>query len=105
MFAVSVAVETGAAADGLRLAEQIDHERSPSIERRVAFLLDQAKSHQQRRDYTGTLMMLGTAEREAPEDVRHRPAARLLLHTLVQRGRRTVATEAARLATRVGVTL
>ncbi|WP_158839457.1 helix-turn-helix domain-containing protein [Saccharothrix deserti] len=103
MFAVSVAVETGATAEGLRLAERIDHERSPSIERRVAFLLDQAKGYQQRRDYAGALMMLSAAEREAPEDVRHRPAARAVLHTLVQRGRRSVSSEAARLAIRVGV--
>ncbi|QFZ21307.1 helix-turn-helix domain-containing protein [Saccharothrix syringae] len=103
MFAVSVAVETGDAAEGLRLAERIDHARSPSIERRVALLLDQAKSYQQRRDHTGALMMLSAAEREAPEDVRHRPAARTVLHELVQRGRRSVATEAARLARRVEV--
>ncbi|MEV0681783.1 hypothetical protein AB0I60_35205 [Actinosynnema sp. NPDC050436] len=50
MFAVSVAVETGSAAEGLRLAEQIDHHHSRSIERRVAFLLDQAKGYEQRRE-------------------------------------------------------
>jgi hypothetical protein len=43
MYAVTVEIEAGEVAEGLRLAEQIDHRRSPSIERRVAFLLDQAK--------------------------------------------------------------
>lgn len=105
MFAVSVAVETGDAAEGLRLAEQINHDRSPSIERRVAFLLDQAKGYEQRRDFTGALMMMAATERQAPEDVRHRPAAHAVLRQLVQRGRRTVASEAARLAVRVGVPL
>lgn len=98
MHAVSVEVEAGAAADGLRLAEQIRHDRSPSIERRVAFLLEQAKGHTQRRDYGSALVLLTAAEREAPQDVQHRPAARALLHTLVQRGRRPI-------AGRVGVTL
>ncbi|GAA3881373.1 hypothetical protein GCM10022243_52460 [Saccharothrix violaceirubra] len=105
MFAVAVAVEAGAAAEALRLAEQIDHHHSPSLERRVAFLIDQAKGHEQRRDYASALVMLTMAEREAPEDMRHRPAARGLLDTLVRRGRRTVAAEAARMATRVGVPL
>jgi hypothetical protein len=103
MFAVSVAVETGEAAEGLHLAERVDHARSPSIERRVAFLLDQAKGYQQRRDHAGALMMLTAAEREAPEDMRHRRAVRSVLHTLVQRGRRSISSEAARLAARVGV--
>ncbi|PWW64116.1 helix-turn-helix domain-containing protein [Actinokineospora spheciospongiae] len=105
MFAVSVAVETGDTAEGLRLAEQVDHDSSPSIERRVAFLIDQAKGYEQRRDFAGALMMVSAAERQAPEDVRHRPAARAVLSRLVQRGRRTVAGEAARLATRIGVPL
>lgn len=105
MHAVSIEVEAGAAADGLRLAEQIDHDRSPSIERRVAFLLDQAKGQVQRRDYGSALVMLSATEREAPEDLKHRPAAHKLLETLVQRARRSVATEAARLATRVGAPL
>lgn len=103
MLAVSVAVESGDAAEAPRLAERVDHERSPSIERRVALLLDQAKGYGQRRDFAGALMAVAAAERLAPEDVRHRPAAHAVLHQLVQRDRRTVAGEAAGLAARVGV--
>lgn len=103
MYAVSVELEAGEAAEGLRLAENIHHDRSPSIERRVAFLLDQARGHSQRRDYGSALALLHTASREAPEDVTHRPAARRILTTIIQRGRRGVATEAAQLAQRVGV--
>ena len=87
------------------MAEQVDHDRSPSIERRVAFLLDQAKGQVQRRDYGSALVMLSATERKAPEDLKHRPAAHRLLETLVRRARRSVATEAARLATRVGAPL
>jgi len=101
MFAVSVAMQTGDAAEGLRLAEQVKYEGSPSIERRVAFLLDQAKGYEQRRDFASALVVMAAVERQAPEDVRHRPAAHAVLRQLVRRGRRTVAGEAARLAIRV----
>lgn len=102
MYAVSVEVETGEAAEGLRLAEHIDHDRSPSIERRVAFLLEQAKGYTQRYDFGSALALLQAASWEAPEDVAHRPTAQQLLATIIHRGRRGVAAEAAQLARHVG---
>jgi transcriptional regulator with XRE-family HTH domain len=105
MYAVSVEVESGEAVEGLRLAERIDHDRSPSIERRVAFLIDQAKGYQQRRDFATALTVLHAAEHEAPEDMQYRPAAHTVLRTVVQRGRRHVAAEASRLALRIGLPL
>lgn len=103
MYAVSVEVEAGETAEALRLAERVDHDHSPSIERRVAFLIEQAKSYTQRRDYASALALLQAAGREAPEDVAHRPAARQLLRTVIHRGRRGIAAEAAQLADRVGL--
>ncbi|WP_072477566.1 helix-turn-helix domain-containing protein [Amycolatopsis australiensis] len=103
MYAVTVEVESGEAVEGLRLAAQVDHERSPSIERRVAFLLDQAKGYVQRRDFATTLALLGTAEQDAPEDVRFRPAAHALLRTVIERGRRTESAGAVRLAADIGL--
>jgi transcriptional regulator with XRE-family HTH domain len=103
MFAVSVEVEAGEAVEGLRLAEHVNHDRSPSIERRVAFLLDQAKGYEQRRDFASALTLLTAAEREAPEDMQYRPAAHTVLRSVVKRGRRHVAAEAARLALRIGL--
>lgn len=105
MYAVSIEAEAGEAAEALRLAERVGYEQSPSIERRVAFLLEQAKSHEQRRDYASTLLLLRTAAREAPEDVAHRPTAQRLVHALVHRGRRAVSHEAALLAAEVGLRL
>lgn len=105
MYAVSVEVEAGDAAEALRLADLVGYDRSPSIERRVAFLLEQAKGYEQRRDYASTLVLLQTASREAPEDVAQRPAARQLLETVIQRGRRSVASDAVRLAGEVGLPL
>ncbi|MBV9013654.1 MAG: helix-turn-helix transcriptional regulator [Pseudonocardiales bacterium] len=100
MYAVSVEVEAGEAAEALRLAEQVDPDRSPSIERRVAFLIEQAKGYTQRRDYASALVLLQRVSREAPEDMAHRPAAHQLLRTVIHRGRRGVAAEAAQLADR-----
>lgn len=105
MYAASIEFEAGEAAEGLRLAERIDHHRSPSIERRVAFLIEQAKGYEQRRDLAGALTLLTTAEREAPEDMRYRPAAHAVLHAVVRRGRQPIAAEASQLALRIGLTL
>ncbi|WP_216211013.1 helix-turn-helix domain-containing protein [Amycolatopsis aidingensis] len=103
LYAVSIEVESGEAVEGLRLAERIQHERAPSIERRVAFLLDQAKGYQQRRDYGRSLPLLRTTAREAPEDLRYRPSAHRLLRAAIERGRRSVSAEASRLARSIGV--
>jgi transcriptional regulator with XRE-family HTH domain len=105
MYAVSVEVEAGETAEALRLAEQVEYDRSPSIERRVAFLIEQIKGYTQRRDYASALVLFHTVSREAPEDVAYRPAAHQLLRTVIQCGRRGVATEAAQLADRVGLSL
>jgi hypothetical protein len=103
MHAVAVEVEAGEASEALRLADQVEHQKSPSIERRVAFLLEQAKGHVQRRDFASALLLLHTAEREAPEDLAYRPAAHALLSTVIRRSRRSVSHEAAQLAERVGL--
>ncbi|MGH3696613.1 MAG: helix-turn-helix domain-containing protein [Pseudonocardiaceae bacterium] len=105
MYAVTVEIEAGEAVEGLRLAEQINYRNSPSIERRVAFLLDQAKGYEQRHDYATALLLLHAAEREAPEDMQHRPAAHAILRTVIEHGRRSVVTEATQLAVRVGLSL
>jgi len=103
LFAVSVEVEAGDTGEGLRLAERVEPAPGMSIERRVAFHLEQAKGYNQRQDYAAALVMLQAASGEAPEDIQYRPAARTALHTVVQRGRGGVARQAAQLATRVGV--
>jgi hypothetical protein len=103
MYAVSVEVEAGEAAEALRLAGQVDYGRSPSIERRVAFLIEQVKGYTQRRDYASALVLLQRVSREAPEDMAHRPAAHQLLRTVIHCGRRCVAAEAAQLADRLGL--
>lgn len=103
MYAVSVEIEAGESAEALRLAEQINQARSPSIERRVAFRLEQAKGYQQRRDDASALLTLQAAGTEAPEDMTYRPAAQQILATAIHRGRGPVAGQAAQLAERFGL--
>lgn len=103
MYAVSIEVEAGEAVEGLRLASHVEHGHSPSIERRVAFLIDQAKGYEQRRDFASALTLLAAAEQEAPEDMRYRAGAHTVLRSVVQRGRRQVAAEASQLALRIGL--
>ena len=103
--ASSVEVEAGETSQACHLGEELDYEQSPSIERRVAFLLEQARSHQQRGDHGSALVLLHTAEREAPEDVAYRPVAHEVLRGLIQRASRTTAKEAARMAQRLDMPL
>lgn len=85
----------------MHIGERIDHRAAGSIERRISFLLDQAQGWRQRRDNAQVLLLLLEAEREAPEDVRYRPAGRDLIQHLVKHGRRSVAEQAAQMATRL----
>nr|WP_232328116.1 helix-turn-helix transcriptional regulator [Kibdelosporangium sp. MJ126-NF4]CTQ91318.1 Putative transcriptional regulator [Kibdelosporangium sp. MJ126-NF4] len=101
MYRVAVAVETGQAAESLQFAERVDYSQSPSIERRIAFLLDQAKGHLQRRDFSSALVILHSARRQAPEDMIYRPAAHSALKLIISASRRPIATEAARLASKI----
>lgn len=103
MHAAGIELGAGQAAEGLRIAERVNHRGAPSIERRIAFLLDQAQGWLQRRDNAHVLLLLLEAEREAPEDMCYRPTGRELIHQLVKRGRRSVAEQAAQMATRLAL--
>lgn len=103
MHAVSLEMETGEAGEALRLAEHVQPPATLSIERRVAFLLDQAKGYGQRQDYGSALVAVQAASLEAPEDITYRPAAHRIVQAIVQRGRSTVARQGAALAARFGV--
>jgi transcriptional regulator with XRE-family HTH domain len=103
MHAASLELMAGQAVDGLHIGERIDHRTAGSIERRISFLLDQAQGWRQRRDNAQVLLLLLEAEREAPEDMRYRPAGQDLIQHLVTHGRRSVAEQAAQIAIRLGL--
>ncbi|GAA3060289.1 helix-turn-helix domain-containing protein [Actinokineospora globicatena] len=103
MHVVSLELESGEVAQALRLAETVDPPGGMSIERRVAFLLDQARGYVQRRDYHGALVAVQTANGTAPEDVLHRPAAHAVVHAIVRQGRANAARQGAALAEQLGI--
>jgi transcriptional regulator with XRE-family HTH domain len=103
MHAAAIELDAGENAVAVSIAASVRRERCPSIERRVAFLLDRARSHQRTRDFGAALGLLATAAAEAPEDVRRRPVARDVLRVVVGVGSRSTARRAARLAARFGV--
>ncbi len=104
IHAVSIEIEAGDVGEALRLAEGIEPPPALSIERRVAFLVDQTRGYGQRQDYGSALVALQAASIEAPEDMTYRPAVHAVLRTVIQRGRATIARQGAALATRFNIT-
>ncbi|MBA8956560.1 helix-turn-helix domain-containing protein [Actinomadura namibiensis] len=103
LHAVTVEMESGETGEALRLADEIDIVRCPSVERRATFYLELARGYEQRRDDTGVLLHLLDVEREAPEDMRYNPLVRDLVHGLLRRARPTLAPQVRDLADRIGL--
>lgn len=103
LHAFNLELEDGQLAEALRIADQLDPSSSPSIERRLTFLLDLARASDQRRDDAAVLLYLLEAEREAPEDLRYNVLARDLVRSLAKRARPTMAPQIGGLASRIGL--
>ncbi|WRZ87718.1 helix-turn-helix domain-containing protein [Streptomyces sp. NBC_01007] len=85
LHAISVEMLAGDAAEGLRLADQIDTAQLPSRERRFTHILELAGCHALRRDDAAVLVHLLDMEALAPEDLARSPLARNLALQLQQR--------------------
>lgn len=103
LHAFNLELEDGQSAEALRIADRLDASVSPSIERRLTFLLDLARACDQRRDDAAVLLYLLEAEREAPEDLRFNTLARDLVGSLARRARPTLAPQVSVLAARIGM--
>jgi hypothetical protein len=101
LHAVSVAMETGESAEALRLADDVDVTRCPSVERRATFALEVARCYDLRHEDAGVLLNLLAAEREAPEDMRHNVLARDLVRGLLRRARPSMGLQVRELAARI----
>jgi hypothetical protein len=101
LHAVSVEMEAGEASEALRLADDVDVSRSPSLERRTTFALEVARCYDQRRDDPGVFLHLVNAEESGPEDLRYNTLARDLVHGLLKRARPTYAPQVRALAQRI----
>jgi transcriptional regulator with XRE-family HTH domain len=105
IHAVSVDVELGDPAAGLRKAPHVEPSRlAPElVERRVYHLIDLARSYVQQRNDAAAVLTLLEAERAAPEEVRYHVIVPEMLRELLKRERRAVTPGLRALAARVGV--
>ena len=105
IHAVSVDVELGDPAAGLRKASSIDLSRlSPElVERRVYHMVDLARSYAQQRNDAAAVLTLLEAERTAPEEVRYHVIVPEMLRDLLKRERRAATPGLRPLAARIGV--
>jgi transcriptional regulator with XRE-family HTH domain len=90
LHAMSLEMETGEAAEALRLADDIDASALPSLERQTTFALEVARCYEQRRDDPGVLVHLANAESTGPEDMQYNTMARELVQGLLKRARTQV---------------
>ncbi|MGC4984661.1 hypothetical protein ACLQ18_29130 [Streptomyces sp. DT193] len=82
LHAISIETLAGDAAEGLRLADQIDTGQLPSRERQFTHILELAGCHALRRDDAAVLVHLLDMEALAPEDLARSPLARSLARSL-----------------------
>lgn len=101
LHAVSVEMEMGEASEALRLADDVDISRTPSLERKTTFALEVARCYEQRRDDPGVFLHLVNAEQSGPEDMRYNTLARDLVQGLLKRARPTYAPQVRALAKRI----
>ncbi|WP_328974173.1 helix-turn-helix transcriptional regulator [Streptomyces canus] len=87
LHAMSIEMLAGEAAEGLRLADQVDTSRLPSRERQFTFGLEVARCYNLRRDDAAVLVHLLSLEDLAPEDLSRSPVARTMVQDLQLRVR------------------
>ncbi|MFJ9589684.1 helix-turn-helix domain-containing protein [Streptomyces acidicola] len=85
LHAISVEMLAGDAAEGLRLADQVDPRQLASRERQFTHRLEVASCHALRRDDAAVLVHLLDLEILAPEDLARSPLARDMVLQLQQR--------------------
>ncbi|MFI9554821.1 helix-turn-helix domain-containing protein [Nonomuraea endophytica] len=100
---VSVEMEAGEVAEALHIADQLDVNHSPSLERRMTFALEVARCYDQRQEDAAVILHLMNAEASGPEDLRYNTLARDLVRSLLKRARPTFQPQVRALARRVGL--
>jgi hypothetical protein len=103
LHAVTVEMEAGEAAEGIRLGDGVDPMRLATVERRSTFYLELARCYDIRQEDTGVLLHLQRAEREAPEDIRFRVLSRDMVRGLLRRARPSYLPEVRALAARMSL--
>ncbi|MFJ9752605.1 helix-turn-helix domain-containing protein [Streptomyces chartreusis] len=101
MHAMSIEMLAGEAAEGLRVADQVDASLLPSRERQFTFGLEVARCYDLRRDDAAVLVHLLGLEELAPEDLARSPLARTMILDLQKRVRPTLRRQVTGLAERL----
>ncbi|MFF0510945.1 multiprotein-bridging factor 1 family protein [Streptomyces sp. NPDC004250] len=102
--AVSVATDLQKSTKALDLADDIDPDIMPSVERRARLWVEVARGHLQRGDRTAALHVMQMAHRISAETVSYTPSARHVAADLWRNAPRFMRAEAVQLAEKVGVT-
>ncbi|SFT72598.1 Helix-turn-helix domain-containing protein [Actinopolyspora lacussalsi subsp. righensis] len=102
---VSVHVDLRKSGQAIDVAEQINPDQVPSVDRRARLWLEAARAYHQRREHTATLYVLQRATNVSEESMRCHPLSRGIAGELVTLGGRMVQPEARGLAHRLGLTV
>lgn len=100
---VRVEYECGEISQALRLADDVDINRTPSLERKNSLLYKVAQCYECRNNDTGVFVHLTKAESLCPEDFQHRQDIRNMVSTLVRRAKPSYASEVRDFADRIGL--
>lgn len=103
MHRVTIEQEAGDISEALRLADDVDITRIPSLGRQAEHLYAVARNYQCKGNDAAVFVHLLKAERLCPEDFQHSYMARSLVTTLVKRAKPSYAQDVRELAARNGL--
>lgn len=100
---VRVEHECGEISEALRMADDVDITRTPSLERQTSLLYKVAQCYDCRNNDAAVFVHLKMAERLCPEDFQHRQDVRGMVSTLVKRAKPSYSAEVREFAGRIGL--
>lgn len=100
---VRVEYESGEIGEALRLSNDVDISRTPSLERKNSLLTKIAQCYECKGNDTAVFVHLKMAEALCPEDFQHRQEIRNMVRTLVKRAKPSYASEVRAFANRIGL--
>jgi transcriptional regulator with XRE-family HTH domain len=100
---VTIEQEAGELSEALRLADEVDVTRIPSLGRQTEHLYQLARAYECKGNDTAVFVHLLKAERLCPEDFQRGHIARSLVNTLVKRAKPSYAAEVREFAGRIGL--
>ncbi|MGE7388910.1 helix-turn-helix domain-containing protein [Streptomyces sp. NPDC004126] len=102
---ISVATDLSASRQALGLADEVNPDAMPSLERRARLWVEVARGHLQRGDRTAALHVMQIAHGISAETVAYTPSARVAVLDLWREAPRALRPEAGRLAEAIGVAI